>query len=290
MVLPRILWPLFFYESQITIVETLERKINSYFQRWLGFFRSFSSATLYGTLNALQLPFRGLVEEFVVSRTREAMMYRFSKDPKDVAAGIKVRTGRKWSAKKELGKAEGRLRQKALIGIVAIGQAGLGFFPRTQIHKAMGKQRQKRIQEEVHARIEEERRGKMVGLSRQGAWTRWENFMKRTISWSDIWHTDTSQLKFLVQSVYDVLPSSVNLFTWSKSGIPSFPLCARKGTLKHIMSACPWALGDRRYRWRRDQVLRTVADTMDSAICMSNFKPEASQFTLSNLTNALLCM
>ena len=99
--------------------------------------------------------------------------------------------------------------------------------------------------------------------------------MKRKISWADIWHADASRLKFLVQSVYDVLPSPANLFTWGKSGIPSCPLCAGKGTLRHIMSACPRALGDGRYRWRHDQVLRTVAVTVDAAIRANNYKPEA---------------
>ena len=56
--------------------------------------------------------------------------------------------------------------------MVAIGLAGLGYFPSIQIHKAKGKQRRNLIQEDVRASIEEERRGKMVGLSRQGAWTR----------------------------------------------------------------------------------------------------------------------
>ena len=99
--------------------------------------------------------------------------------------------------------------------------------------------------------------------------------MKRKISWADIWHADASHLKFLVQSVYDVLPSPANLFTWGKSGIPSCPLCAGKGTLTYIMSACPRALGDGRYRWRHDQVLRMVADTVDAAIRVNNYKPEA---------------
>ena len=99
--------------------------------------------------------------------------------------------------------------------------------------------------------------------------------MKRKISWSDIWHADASWLKFLVQSVYEVLPSPANLFTWGKSGIPSCPLCAGKGTLRHIMSACPRSLGDGRYGWRHDQVLRTVADTVDAAIRANNYKPEA---------------
>ena len=34
--------------------------------------------------------------------------------------------------------------------------------------------------------------------------------MKRRISWSEIWPTDASRLKFLV---FDVLPCPVNLFT-----------------------------------------------------------------------------
>ena len=254
-VLLRILWPLFVYDSPMTIVEAMERKINNYPGRWLGFPRSLSSAALYGSSNALLLPFKGLMEEFVVSRTREVMLYRDSKDPKVAAAGIEVLTGRKWSAKKELGNAEERLRQKALVGTVAIGRAGLGYFPSTQIHKAKGKQRRNLIQEEFRACVEEERRSKMVGLSRQEAWTRWENFVKRKISWLDIWHAGASRLKFLVQSVYDVLPSPANLFNWRKSAIPSCPLCAGKGTLRHIMSACPRALGDGRYRWRHDQVL-----------------------------------
>ena len=87
--------------------------------------------------------------------------------------------------------------------------------------------------------------------------------------------SDANWLKFLVQSVYDVLPSPANLFTWRKGRIPSCPLCAGKGTLRHIMSACSRALGDGRYRWRHDQVLRTVADTVDAAIRANNYKPEA---------------
>ena len=165
-VLPRILWPLIVYDSPMTIVEAMEKKSNSYLWRWLGLPKNLNSAALYDTSNALQLPFRGLMEECVVSRTREAISYSDSKDPKVAAAGIEVRTGRIWSAKKELGNAEERLRQKALVGVVVIGRAGLGYFPNTQIHKPKEKQRRKLIQEEVRASVEEERRRKMVGLSR----------------------------------------------------------------------------------------------------------------------------
>ena len=57
----------------------------------------------------LQFPFKGLEEELVVSRTREAMLYKDFKESKVAAAGIEVRTGRKRSAWEGRGtiKAEG---------------------------------------------------------------------------------------------------------------------------------------------------------------------------------------
>lgn len=41
--------------------------------------------------------------------------------------GTEVRMGREWRAVEV---AESRLRHKALLGNVAMGQAGLGYFPR----------------------------------------------------------------------------------------------------------------------------------------------------------------
>lgn len=82
----------------------------------------FSSATLYGTSNTLQLPFSGLTEKFKVAHTREVLQYR---DQKVSAAGIEVRTGRKWRAEREVEVAESCLRQKELVGTLATGRAGL---------------------------------------------------------------------------------------------------------------------------------------------------------------------
>ena len=54
-------------------------------------------------------------------RTREAILYRDSRDLKVSGAGIEIRTGRKWSAARELKVAEKRLQQKAMVGTVASG-------------------------------------------------------------------------------------------------------------------------------------------------------------------------
>lgn len=54
-----------------------------------------------------------------MSGTREALLYRDSRDPKAVAAGIEVRTGRKWRAIEALEVVEFQLRQRELVGKVA---------------------------------------------------------------------------------------------------------------------------------------------------------------------------
>lgn len=265
-ILPRILWPLLVYAVPITTVEAMERKISSFLRRWLGLPCSLSSSALYGCSNVLQLPFSGLTEEFKVSRTREILQYRESRDEKVASAGIQVRTGRKWRADKALEVAESRLRQKALVGSIALGRAGVGYFPATRADKAQGKERQRLIQEEVRAGVEEERTSRMVGMGQQGAWTRWENVLQRKVTWSNIWKADVLNIRFLVQAVYDVLPSPSNLHVWGKTETPSCPQCPGRGSLEHLLSSCPKALGEGRYRWRHDQVLKAVADSIATAI------------------------
>lgn len=53
-------------------------------------------------LNKLQLPFSSLEEEFRVSRTREALVYRDSNDARVASADIVVRTGREFKAQEGL--------------------------------------------------------------------------------------------------------------------------------------------------------------------------------------------
>ena len=129
--------------------------------------RCLSGAALYGNSNALRLPCSSLVEEFKITNTRDLLQYAESEDPKVAAAGIQIRSGRKWSAKRELK------------GSIAKDRAGLGFSPSTPTNSAKGKERRQLIQEEVREGVEEVRYCKMVGLSQQGAWRRWEDVEKK---------------------------------------------------------------------------------------------------------------
>ncbi|RXN38269.1 reverse transcriptase [Labeo rohita] len=105
-VLPRLLWPLSVYEVPTSTVEALEKSISQFLRRWLGLPRSLSSIALYGHSTKLHLPLIGLSEEFKVARSREVLMYRDSRDTKVTAAGILVKTGRKWQAQEAVTKAE----------------------------------------------------------------------------------------------------------------------------------------------------------------------------------------
>ncbi|XP_063056078.1 uncharacterized protein LOC134450153 [Engraulis encrasicolus] len=264
-ILPRILWPLLVYAVPVSTVETLERKVSNHLRRWLGLPKSLSSIALYGRNNKLQLPFKSLEEEFKVARVREVVLYRDSSDPKVANAGIQVRTGRKWKAEEAVQTAEARLRHKALVGVVTRGRAGLGSFPTPKMN-TRGKERRHQIQEEVRADVEEMRSCRAVGMRQQGAWTRWENALERKVTWNEIWRAEPHRIKFLIQAVYDVLPSPSNLQAWGLAESPACPLCSKRGTLEHVLSCCTTALGEGRYRWRHDQVLKTIAEAISTGL------------------------
>lgn len=215
--------------------------------------------------NKLQLPFKSLEEEFKVSRAREVVQYRDSSDPKVAKARIQVRTGRKWRAEDAVREAEARLRHRNLVGMVTRGRAGLGSFPTPQLNTT-GKERRRQVQEEVRAAVEETRSCKAVGMKHQGAWTRRENAVERKVTWSEIWKAEPHRIKFLIQAVYDVLPSLSNLLEWGLAESPACPMCSKRGTLEHILSCCTMALGEGRYRWRHDQVLKTIAEAISTGL------------------------
>ena len=264
-VLPRLLWPLLVYEVPVSTVEGLERKLNTYLRRWLGVPRSFCSIGLYSTGSKLQLPISSVVEEYKATKTRQAMMLRDSKDERVREAGIAVRTGRKWSASKALKDAEDRLHHADIVGSVAQGRLGLGYTTRTSWNKADPKERRGMVQREVRKAEEENRHVKAVAMNKQGSWTRWESVRERALTWQDIWKMEGHRIKFLLCSVYDVLPTPSNLHTWGLVESPSCKLCGRIANLEHVLSSCRSNLADGKFRWRHDQILTQLAEGVELA-------------------------
>ena len=90
--------------------------------------------------------------------------------------------------------------------------------------------------------------------------------MERNVTWKDILQWNPQRIKFLIQGVNDILPSPSNLCIWGKIETPACPLCSKIGTLEHILSSCSKALGEGRYRWRHDQVLKSIAEAISKGI------------------------
>ena len=207
----------------------MERRTSNYLRRWLGLLRSLSSAALYETSNKLQLLISRLSEEFAVMQTRELTLYRNSHDPKIASLRIEVHTGRKCRVSQELKFAEEYLRQKTFVSTVAIGKGGLGYYPSTQVNQTKGEKQKQLLQEEVRARVEEARISKMISLSQQEAWTRWESIKQKKMTWLELWRSDFNHIKFQVQAVYDTLPSQITLYRWGKVDNPLCQLYTGKG-------------------------------------------------------------
>ena len=95
----------------------------------------------------------------------------------------------------------------------------------------------------------------------------------RRITWSDLWQSDFSHLRYQIQAVYNVLLSPSNLHTWDKSDTPACQLCRGKGSLQHLLSGCTRSLSEGHYRWRHNQVLKATAEVVSEAIKLNEFKP-----------------
>lgn len=70
----------------------------------------------------------------------------------------------------------------------------------------------------------------------------------------------SSRIKFLVQVVYDMPPRPSILHSWGKLEMSTCPLCSKCGAFEHIINCCTKALGKGPYRWRHDEVLKTVTE------------------------------
>lgn len=112
------------------------------------------------------------------------------------------------------------------------------------------------------------RASRMAGLRQQGSWTKWEYAEQRRVTWDNILRSDYNRLRFLIQTVYECLPSPANLHVWRKIKTPACALCSGRGSIEHILSCCPKAT-DGRYRWQHDQVLKAVAEVVALAITTS---------------------
>ena len=161
--------------------------------------------------------------------------------------------GTKADTPKEVEEAKSKLRMKEITGIANQGNEGLGWRKRQYYSSSNKTDRRDMVVKEVREKEEQRRRTHIVGLSNQGASTRWEVPEKR-LSHEEIIRTQESRLRFLIRAVYDLLPTPANKNRWFKQE-EKCKICGGEGTLNHILAGCKASLAQGRYKWRHDKVL-----------------------------------
>ena len=275
MLLPRIMWPLSIYNVPMSKVEEIQRQITASLKRWLGIPKTLSVDCLYTKSGKLQLPFTELTEEVKAAKARTLITLEESADPCVRGAKIKVDGGRKANTPADVEDAKSRLKMKEITGVANTGREGPGLNPRQYYSSSSKKEKRAMVVETIREMEEEKRRIRMTGLSKQGASTRWE-VPERRLSHRDIISTSETSFKFLVKSVYDLLPTPANKNTWFDTD-EKCELCGGNGTLNHILSGCEVALAQGRYKWRHDQVLREVAHCVEEKRRSNNSRPKTNR-------------
>ena len=266
----RLMWPLTIYEVAITHVEAMEWKISGMCRKWLGVLCSLTSAALYGHSSKLALPMTSITEEFKVTKAKLHLTLHDSADPVISNVAPDVKSGRKWQAAGAVEEVISSLQHKEIVGATQSGRQGLGSQEQVWWSRAQGKSRRESVARELRSFEEHKRLSKAVGQSKQGAWTRWERVEQKKLTWSDLWSMEQHGISFLLGSVYDFLPTPSNLTQWMLSNSSRCVMCEGRGSLQHIISACPRALGQGMYTWRHDQVLLVIAKAVEKAAEVAN--------------------
>lgn len=150
---------------------------------------------------------------------------------------------------------------------VAAGQAGLEGMAQAWCDMARGRDRHRRVLEEVWAGVEEAKTSRMVSMWQKGARTRKE----KRLTWNVIWQAEA---QFMLQVAYNQLPSPADMHVWCKRDSSTCCLCSGKATLTHILNNSA-ARGEGRHWWRHDQVLKSVTEVILGEV--DDNKPEASR-------------
>ena len=253
-------------------VEKVQQLFTSFLKKWLGIPKSLSTDALYSTSMKLQLPYASVVEEVKAAKTRILSTYQQSADECIRNANISVEAGRKWKIGAEVEEAKSRLRLQEIAGIANIGREGIGMSHRQYYSTSTDKEKRGLIVQQVRVKEEELRRARIAGLTKQAASTRWE-VPERKLAHRDIINTSEASLRFLIKSVYDLLPTPANKNVWFRTEENKCQLCGGHGSLNHILSGCKVALQQGRYRFRHDQVLREIAAHIDEKRRVNNASP-----------------
>ena len=197
-------------------------------------------------------------------KTRNLVTFQDSDDPCIQGANIDVDGGRKANTGKDIELSKARLKMQEIIGATNKGKEGLGMRKVEFFSKTSPKGKRKMIVKSVREKEEEDRVANIASLTKQGAHLKWE-VPQRRLTQNDLINMPEERIKFLIKSVYDLLPTPANKNKWFETEEKCLP-CGEHSTLNHILSGCKTALCQSKYKWRHDQVLKELANAIQMKI------------------------
>ena len=264
LVLPKMKWPLAIYDTPLTTVAAWEQNVNSFLRKWLGAGHSLSRLCLFNTESSVRLPLDSLQDTWKVEKCRLQQTYTSSQDEVILALQPLVRSGRKWKATEELEEAASDVRCEVVRGMIPPHpRAGIGFGEwRRPWEKLSDRERRGVVIERVRERIDQERTVESFQLEVQGLWLGWrEEVVPMEFSWRSLFDMEERMVGFILRAVYGtlVVPSLAKKWKEGEDGLCK--LCGdAPGSIRHILTGCKVALGQGRYRWRHDKVLRQIGE------------------------------
>lgn len=75
----------------------------------------------------------------------------------------------------------------------------------------------------------------------------------------------------LLRSVYDLLPTPINLYDWWLSESKACARCGKTGSLEHILAGCEMSV--RQYTWWHNQVLEVLASAAENQCHVKVLEP-----------------
>ena len=291
LLLPKVQWQLMLYEISVSWIEKLEMTVSKYIRKWMGVSRSLTGVALYCKAVPCPLQVSRLSTLLKTTKTNAYLQLRHSRDVQVKAGAKEVKTGSAWKASEAVKRAEDRLWQEELVGLVPEGRSGFGMGRRWKKGDLRGLDTRgvsgcqtdatvkgsrakwearaqgngRAFRQCVLAKVKAEEDEKLVVAavqqSVQGQWTKWKDVVQRDFGWRSVLCMKPSLVRFAVGATYDTLSSPTNLKRWGISEDSSCVLCGvSQCTVAHILSACAIGRDQGRFRYRHDSVLRVLAD------------------------------
>jgi len=114
-----------------------------------------------------------------------------------------------------------------------------------------------------------------MDFAMQGAWTKWDSAMSLDLSWTNlIYSLPPKLLSFALNATQMTLPTPDRLRIWNKTQLSKCGLCSHpRSSLFHILCNCRFSIQNKRFEWRHDSVLRTIARVIFARLKNQNSKP-----------------